>query len=492
MSLMITNKDLVLADKEIQRKRKEKAKEHSLAFVRYTMPTFQSTQFHNSYYKILNHFVHGRIKKLIISVPPQHGKSEGSSVKTPAQMIGRNPNLKIATVCYSATKARKFGRKTKQLLSEKSYQEVFGSLMADKGDTNYINTAEEIEMAGYDGSLKMVGYQGGLTGDPVDVLIMDDLYKDWKEANSPTIRENVIDWYVSVADTRLHNNSQQLIVFTRWHEEDLVGFIEKKEKVVLIESWDDIEAHKDEDVWFKINFEAIKTGEPTEIDPREEGEPLWPERHSLKRLEKARAKDPVKFDSLYQGNPTSKDGLLYGTFKEYETLPDNILIRKNYTDTADTGDDWLYSIDYDVSADGCAYIIDIRCSQEPMEVTEPLTAGGLLKNNVNEADIESNNGGRGFARKVNEMTGHRCVINWFHQSDNKEARIISNSATVMERIIMPKNWHLKFPIAYQHITSFKRKFKANTHDDCADVLTGVVERMDFVNSGSLTVDYDDL
>lgn len=489
---MITNKDLILADKEIQRKRKEKAKEHSLAFVRYTMPTFQSTQFHNTYYKVLNYFVLGKIKKLIVSCPPQHGKSKGSSENVPAQMIGRNKDLNIATVCYSSTVARKFGRKVKQLLCDPLYRDVFDARVPDRSDVNFISTAEKIEIANGKGSLKMVGYEGGLTSDPVDVLIMDDLYKDWKEANSPTIRENVRDWYISVADTRLHNNSQQLIVFTRWHEEDLVGFIEKKEKVVLIESWDDIEAHKDEDVWFKINFEAIKTGEPTEIDPRKPGEPLWPERHSLEKLERSRAKDPVMFDALFQGNPTSKDGLLYGAFKEYETLPDNILIRKNYTDTADTGDDWLYSIDYDISADGYAYIIDIRCSQEPMEVTEPLTAGGLLKNNVNEADIESNNGGRGFARKVNEMTGHRCVINWFHQGDNKEARIISNSATVMERIIMPKNWHLKFPVAYQQITSFKRKFKANMHDDCADVLTGIVERMDFVNSGSLTVDYEDL
>jgi len=224
MNSKITNKDIALASIAIKDKRAEYARKHSLAFVRYTMPTFQSTPFHNTYYKILNEFVRGRIKKLIVSVPPQHGKSKGSSENVPAEMIGHNPDLKIATVCYSATTARKFGRKTKQLLSEPSYKELFPNVkMADMGDPNYINTAERIEMVGRDGSLKMVGYKGGLTSDPVDVLLMDDLYKDWKEANSPVIRQSVIDWYITVADTRLHNDSQQLIVFTRWHEEDLVG-----------------------------------------------------------------------------------------------------------------------------------------------------------------------------------------------------------------------------------------------------------------------------
>jgi len=478
MSLKITNKDLLLADKAIQEKRAEFARVHSLAFVRYTMPTFQSTAFHKTYYKVLTMFMKGDIKKLIISVPPQHGKSQGSSINIPAQMIGRNPDLKIATVCYSATKARKFGRKVKQLLSEPKYKELYPEArMAEKGDTNYINTAEEIEMVGRDGSLKMVGYQGGLTGDPVDVLLMDDLYKDWKEANSPIIRDNVIDWYVTVADTRLHNDSQQLIVFTRWHEEDLVGFIEKNEEVINIDSWQDVEDNKGRDVWFKINFEAIKMSEPTELDPRQKNEPLWPSRHSLKKLQKSRSKDPVKFDSLYQGNPTSKEGLLYGAdWKTYTKQPENIINRKNYTDTADTGDDMLCSIDYDLSSDGFMYVVDIIYTSEAMEVTEPLVSSMLDRNNVRHSDIESNNGGRGFARKIDELTSDRCHIKWFHQGDNKEARIISNAATVKEKVIFPQGWHIRWPEFYNHLTKFKRTFKANKHDDAADVVTGMVEK----------------
>lgn len=479
--------------KILEEEAKRLARADLLSFTKYTFNKFQPTWFHCNYYRILDLFAKGKIKKLIISVPPQHGKSQNSSIQTPAYMVGHSPELKIATVCYSATKARKFGRKTKQLITEQCYQDIFPETrLADRSDSNYINTAEEMEIVGHDGSLKCVGYEGGLTGDPVDVLLMDDLYKDWKEANSPVIRENVRDWYITVADTRLHNDSQQLIVFTRWHDEDLIGFIEANYKVVQINSWSDVE-NPDPDKWYKINFEAIKTGIPTEIDPRKEGEPLWPERHSLKKLLDARRKDPLMFECLYQGNPVAASGLLYGAdgWKTYTTRTDAI-IRKNYTDTSDTGSDYLCSIDYDVCADGLAYVIDVRYTSEPMEVTEPLVAGGLLKNLVSLSDIESNNGGRGFARKIQEMTYGKVNIRWFHQSGNKEARIVTNAANVKQKIVFPDDWHIRWPEFYLAVIKFKRKFNANEHDDAPDVLTGIVEMMEQDNSGSLVDDYSDI
>lgn len=478
---MTTTNDIKLADEYVKQKRIDYARQYSLAFARYTMPNFQDTWFHKNYYKALDYFIDGTIKKAMFSCPPQHGKSQGSSINTPAIMIGKNPDLKIATTCYSATKARKFGRKVKQLLKEPKYIDVFGELTPDRKQTQYSNTAEEMEIVGRDGFLKNVGYQGGLTGDPVDVLLMDDLYKDWKEAKSPLIRENVIDWYNSTADTRLHNNSQQLIVFTRWDEDDLVGYIESKERVIVVKSWEDVENYKNEDVWFKFNFEAIKTTEPTEVDPRDIGEPLWPERHSLAKLERSRRKDPIMFDCLHQGNPSNKEGLLYSKgFEEYQKLPDNIIMRRNNTDTADTGTDYLCSVNWDESSDGYAYVRDVLYTQKPMEETEPLTANLLHDGGVRKADIESNNGGRNFARKVGELLkteyhNKSCEVDWYHQSENKEARIISNSATVMERIKMPLGWESKWPEFYAHVMRFKRVFKANEHDDAADVLTSIAE-----------------
>lgn len=102
------------------------------------------------------------------------------------------------------------------------------------------------------------------------------------------------------------------------------------------------------------------------------------------------------FDSLYQGRPATKEGLLYGSeFQTYDELPpaNEIIKKANYTDTADLGDDYLCSICYVVSRDGFAYVTDVLFTQEPMEVTEPITAQMLLRNDTRIAYIESNNGG---------------------------------------------------------------------------------------------------
>ena len=146
-------------------------------------------------------------------------------------------------------------------------------------------------------------------------------------------------------------------------------------------------------------FDAIREGPATPIDRRAEGEALWPERHSLKLLEKKRRYDNVLFEALYQGRPTSREGLLYGDeFKTYSRLPDKICRYANYTDTADTGEDYLCSVCYMVDGDGVIYVTDLIYSQQSMEHTEGAVASMLERNGIAQAFIESNNGGRGFAR----------------------------------------------------------------------------------------------
>ena len=108
-----------------------------------------------------------------------------------------------------------------------------------------------------------------------------------------------------------------------------------------------------------------------------------------------------------------------------------------------------------------------------METTEPDTIDLLLRNKVNEADIESNNGGRGFARVIENAS--RIPINMFNQSTNKEARIISQSAVVNRQIVFPVGWEQRWPEFYTHVTHFKKLFRANKHDDAADTLTGIIE-----------------
>lgn len=459
------------------------SRESLLKFTQSTFNKFEPEWFHKTFYDVLNRFALRDIGKLIISMPPQHGKSEGSTRRLPAYLAGIRPDDKIAVVSYSATKAQKFGREIMNIMKEPSYVNIFPNVKyPDRGYTGQkSNTNLERESVNSEGSMKFVGVDGPLTGDSVDVLILDDLYKGWKDANSPVTQQSVFDWYSSVAETRLHNDSQQLITFTRWSDSDLIAKLIDLGLVVVYDGSIDldtvIKGLKDNQ-YLLINFQGLKEGEPTEFDPRESGEALWDNKHSRRKLEGTRQKDPDKFDCLYQGNPQNKDGMLYvKPFKTYDSLPKFKEI-KNYTDTADSGDNYLCSICYGVplsDSDPHYYILDWVYSDKGMEVTEGLTVDLLEDNKVNKAWVESNNGGKGFARNVKSRVDKTINIQWFHQGDNKESRVFSNSATVNNCIVFPSDWHVRDPIFYKHLTKFKKMFKANKVDDIPDVLTGIIE-----------------
>jgi len=459
--------------------RNELARRNLLDFTKRLWPDFKATAFHSIYYTILDMFAHGLIKRLIITIPPQHGKSQGSSKYLPAYMFGLNPNLNIALMSYSTTYARKFNRHLQRVIDTDQYRAIFPKTQLNRSNVitvsrGFLRNADEFEIIDYTGSFKAIGREGALTGNPVDVMIFDDLYKDAMEGNSPIIRDNVIEMYKTVAETRLHNTSQELCVFTRWHEDDLIGWFEKTYNVINLTSLSQIFTIKDwGDTWVKLNFEAIKESEPTEIDNRYIGEALFPERHSKSRLESKRRTDPVVFGCMYQGEPKPKEGLLYGTFKTYTTMPD-VIKRGSYTDTADGGNDFLCSVCYNVGIDGFVYVTDVTYTQDGMEVTEQTVPMMLERNNTKDAIIESNNGGRGFARVV-QAKAQNVKVTWFHQSQNKEARILTNSSQVTEKVLMPVDWMQRWPIFASHIASYKRLFKANKHDDAADVLTGIIE-----------------
>jgi len=448
-----------------------------LQFTKSTMPTFEPAPFHIEYYNILNEFAEGKIGKLMVFMPPQHGKSEGSTRRLPAYMLGKSPDRKIAVVSYSSPKARKFNREIQRVIDTQEYHEIFPGtcLNASQVTTvagSWLRNADECEIVGHRGGFKTVGVGGPLTGDPVDTLIMDDIYKDAKTAWSPTVRESVEDWYDTVAETRLHNDSQQLIVFTRWHEHDLAGKLLEEQGI-----YDPITNPRG---WVVVIYQAIKVGPPTEYDSREEGEALWPERHNLEKLISVRDRNKHVFESLYQQDPKPLQGLMYEQgFREYEIIPySKTMVKKAYIDTADTGEDYLCAICY-VETETANYITDVLFTQKPMEYTEPKTAEMLSRQFTEEATIESNNGGRGFARAVENqcriLGNNKTKIKWFHQVDNKIVRIFSNSAAVQNLTYFPKGWDKMWPKFYKAITSYM-KVGDNDHDDAADALTGTVEQ----------------
>jgi predicted phage terminase large subunit-like protein len=451
------------------------ARQDLFSFTKATFPSFEPAGFHRHYYNILTEFAHGRIKKLMVFMPPQHGKSEGSTRRLPSFVLGLDPDRRLGIISYSSPKARKFNREIQRIIDTPEYHEIFpdtclnGSNIATVSG-GWLRNADECEIVGHRGGFKTVGVGGPLTGEPVDMLLIDDIYKDAKTAWSPTVRERTNDWYDTVAETRLHNDSQQLIVFTRWHQDDLAGRLLREQGVY---------SEENPDGWVVVIYQAIKVGGPTEHDNRQEGEALWPERHNFHKLELVRKRNPLVFESLYQQNPKPLEGLMYEQgFREYEILPaTKTRIRKNYTDTADEGKDYLCSICY-IETEIGNYVTEVLYTQKPMEFTEPKTAEMLTKHETQLAIIESNNGGRGFARAVEKqlriLKNNRTRIKWFHQGDNKAVRIFSHSAEVQNLTYFPKGWDRMWPDFYRAITSYMKVGK-NEFDDSPDALTGTVE-----------------
>lgn len=295
---------------------------------------------------------------------------------------------------------------------------------------------------------------GTATGFGADLIVIDDLIKNSEEAYNSNVLEKHIDWFTNTMLSRTEKDFKLIIIMTRWASNDLAGFI--------LSNYDDV---------VHINYKAIN----------DDGTPLDEGTLSLEDFEfktKNMAKEIVYAN--YQQDPIDIKGRLYSEFKTYVDLPKEKIVKiAAYCDTADTGDDFLCNIIYADCKDS-AYILDVIYTKEAMEITEPMVAEAYKKFDVNVADIESNNGGRAFARNIERITrdkgNYKTVVKWFHQSGNKIARILSNSAWVNANIYMPIDWKNKWGEFAKDIISYQKEGK-NKHDDGPDALTGVAEKI---------------
>ena len=314
----------------LEQARRELARRSYPGFVSYINPGYDWQPFHQVIASHLNDFEKGLINKLMITVPPQHGKSELSTRNFPPYLFGKNPKRKLAVLSFSANKAGKFSREIQLKMADEKYSHTFPAVrLPSPVDEGYVKTQQVFDIVGTGGSLKAVGKKGPITGDPVDIVILDDLMKDGQEAQSLVIREATWDWIEKAVETRLHNGSQMLYVTTRWHENDPSGrFLER----------DGFYSEDNPEGWVLLNFEAIKTANIVSYDPRYIGQALWPEKHSLARMQTIREKSPATFNALYQGDPKpSTEALVYSDWIEVEDFP--------ATDTEFYGMDFGYSND---------------------------------------------------------------------------------------------------------------------------------------------------
>lgn len=391
-------------------------------------------------------------KICVINMPPRHGKSRTAG-KFVEWILGTNPNEKIMTGSYNEDLSSSFAKSVRDTIASAKtegvivYNDIFPNTKIKDGEA----TQKKWALAGS----KVSNYlatspTGTATGFGCTIMIIDDLIKNAKEAYNENTLKNHIDWFNNTMLSRTENGFKLIIIMTRWSSNDLAGYI--------LENYPNVR---------HINYKAVQ----------EDGSMLCEDVLSKEDYEfKTKNMNKDIIYANYQQEPIDVKNRLYTTFKTYEKLPSAHYIM-NYTDTADEGEDYLCSIDYQMYNNEY-YILDVIYTQESMEITEPAVAKMLTKDNVGNANIESNNGGRGFARNVQkelkQLKNTHTKVNWFHQSENKIARILSNSTGVMNNIYFPINWEDRWPEFAKHIKHYVRTGK-NEHDDAEDCLTGVYE-----------------
>lgn len=417
----------------------------------------------------LQAFYSGGIDKqiLIINMPPRHGKTFTARLFV-LWMFGQNPKTKIITGSYNQILSGLFAQQTRdgilednENVKQKYFSDIFPDTTIKQGDAakgfwSLDGSEEKNYLATSPG--------GTSTGIGANFIIVDDIIKNNEEAANELVKDKHWEWYNNTLVQRMERPRKQILIMTRWASDDLVGrMLEKKA-----------------DKCHLITYKAVQ----------DDGSMLCDEIMTREEYQDVISEMGADIASAnYQQEPIDLKGRLYTSFKTYSgKLPQFKEIR-NYTDTADTGEDYLCSINYGVTFANEAYVLDILYTKEPMEVTEPATAKMLLAGAVNVARIESNNGGRGFARSVErilkEVLGsNHTVVKWFTQSKNKQARIYSHSVWVMEHIYFPEDWRNRWPEYYDSMIKYQREGK-NKHDDAQDATTGVAENCE--KSGGMKV-----
>lgn len=397
---------------------------------------------------------------LVLSLPPGFYKSfTGKNLAM--WLMGLNPLNRVIGTANSGDLSSMFSTQVRDTILGLNYgkggipyPEIFPNTKIKQG----FATKSKWELEGSaEPSYRATSPTSALTGSRADYFIIDDIIKNSIEALNAKALEDHFNWYRNTLFSRADGDNYKFIfIMQRWATNDLSGRI-------ISFYGDDVEV---------IDFPVEKDGvllDETIV--------------SRAKLEEAkRTLAPEVFKANYYQQPVDIEGRLYKGFAEWTQLPPSP-VKKNNTDVADEGTDNVCSINwFSVKTDDDikVYITDIYYSPEKAEVTEPAVAKMIHAGDITEAEFESNNGGKGYARNIerelHSLNNYKTVVTWTPQTANKEARILASSAWVARNVYMPPNWTSKYPEFAAEVLGYVAGGK-NLHDDGVDVLATIYERV---------------
>ena len=273
---------VALLDRYEQLKKQDSCQADFISYVKHLWPDFIEGRHHKIIGEKFNRIAEGKLKRLIVCLPPRHSKSEFASTYFPSWMMGRRGNLKIIQTTHTAELAVRFGRKVRNIIDSQEYQHIFPDLKLESD-----NKSAGRWTSNQEGEFFAAGVGGAITGRGADLLIIDDPHSE-QDAMSPTALESAYEWYTSGPRQRLQPGGIIIIVMTRWSTKDLVGKVLKKQN----------DEHADK--WEVVEFPAIMPESDT---------PLWPEFWKKEELLSVKASLPVsKWNSQWLQNPTAEEG----------------------------------------------------------------------------------------------------------------------------------------------------------------------------------------
>lgn len=475
---------------EAYRKRAiQDAQENLLDFTLYTNPLYETGWFNELLCAELDNFQKeveaGNMPRLMIFAPPRSGKSELASRRFPAKILGNHPDWNVIACSYSSDLANRMSRDAQRIVGSKKYAEVFPDTLLPSSRTGAggaIRTAELWEVVNakgdiHGGSYRAAGVNGGITGQGMNIGIIDDPAKDYKTASSPTYQEAVIDWYDTTFFTRADPKLNGIIIIlTRWHQSDLAGQLLKK-------------AEEGGEQWRVVSFpmeaekEEIHELNGKKYFLRKPGEILFPERMPQSFVDKAKQRGSLVWNALYQQRPTAKGGGLIKSewFGEYRELP-KLKWRAVYGDTAQKTkevNDFSVFEHWGLGDDGYLYLIDmIRGKWESDELKRRAVAFWAnckkLKNGpLRHLAIEDKASGTGLIQSIRKDA--LCPVKAIQRNKDKYTRLMDTQGYI-------ESGYIKIPANADFINDFLVEMEAinpefNTHDDQLDPMMDAISEM---------------
>ena len=479
------------ANKDFDTILRDKVLSSSLYFTRYFFKKVKKKKFvvnhhHETICNALDRVLSGDCKRLLIRMPPRYGKTELAVKGLIAHGLALNPASKFIHLSFSAGLAEDNSEEVRDLVQEEEYQKLFPYVEIDKGSSakkKWYTTCNKGGVYATSAGGQITGFGAGAVeveeGEEIEAftaenenrggfhgaIIIDDPVKP-DDADSEAKRERVNDRFENTIRSRTNSRNTPIIVIGQAvHERDLIGYLMETEP----------------EEWELLTLPAIGQDE----DGNDVA--LWEFKHTLDELYKMRRQNEYVFGTQYQQDPSPKEGLVfYRDDLNYFDIDDLRIGESDGVvmvgDIADEGDDSL-SVPVGYIFGEKIYIADVVFTPEPVEITQPRVAAFIDKHRPDKCRFESNNGGKAYALKINEMISHRLPVTWKPTTKNKHTRILMKSGIVKENFYFRNDnktspEYIKF---MRELTGYTKNGKVK-HDDAPDAVTMMAELTENNNS----------